>query len=103
MPARDNPGGCIPPDPQHHPILTHTRFPENIIFDTVMHDRTKPLSQILSSYPRGHRELRGTYTRRFTPDDAYDWFTSRGVILKTEADGRMFPITDDSRTIVDAI
>ena len=68
-----------------------------------MHDRTKPLSQILSSYPRGHRELRGTYTKRFTPDDAYDWFTSRGVILKTEADGRMFPVTDDSRTIVDAI
>jgi predicted flavoprotein YhiN len=68
-----------------------------------MHDRTKPLSQILSSYPRGQRELRGTYTSRFTPDDAYDWFTSRGVTLKTEPDGRMFPITDDSSTIVDVI
>jgi predicted flavoprotein YhiN len=68
-----------------------------------MHDKTKPLSQILSSYPRGQRELRGTYTSRFTPDDAYDWFTSRGVTLKTEPDGRMFPITDDSSTIVNVI
>ena len=65
-----------------------------------MHDRTKPLSEILASYPRGNRELRGTYTSRFTPDDAYEWFVSRGVMLKTESDGRMFPITDDSSTIV---
>lgn len=70
---------------------------------TVMHDRTKPLPQILSSYPRGSKELRGLYTRRFTPNDAYDWFTSRGVQLKTESDGRMFPDTDDSQTIIDAI
>jgi len=69
----------------------------------VMHDKTKPLPQILSSYPRGTKELRGLYTKRFTPDDAYDWFTSRGVQLKTETDGRMFPITDNSQTIIDAI
>ena len=93
--------GNIPGGVFTQPIHPMSRFPKS--FDTVMHDRTKPLSQILSSYPRGHRELRGTYTKRFTPDDAYDWFTSRGVILKTEADGRMFPVTDDSRTIVDAI
>lgn len=68
-----------------------------------MHDRTKPLPQILSSYPRGNKELRGIYTKRFTPLDAYDWFTSRGVQLKTESDGRMFPITDNSQTIIDAI
>ena len=43
------------------------------------------------------------YTKRFTPEDAYNWFTSRGVQLKTESDGRMFPITDDSQTIIDAI
>ena len=68
-----------------------------------MHDKTKPLPQILSSYPRGNKELRGMYTKRFTPDDAYDWFTSRGVQLKTESDGRMFPITDNSQTIIDTI
>jgi len=69
----------------------------------VMHDITKPLPHILASYPRGHKELRGTYTKRFTPHDAYDWFTSRGVTLKTEEDGRMFPITNDSITIIDCI
>ncbi|KAL7553179.1 hypothetical protein ACHAWF_016432 [Thalassiosira exigua] len=68
-----------------------------------MHDTTKPLPHILSSYPRGEKELRGLYTKRFTPDDAYDWFTSRGVVLKTESDGRMFPVTDDSQTIIDVI
>lgn len=68
-----------------------------------MHDKTKALPQILSSYPRGNKELRGMYTKRFTPDHAFDWFTSRGVELKTESDGRMFPITDDSQTIIDAI
>ncbi|KAL9188732.1 hypothetical protein ACHAXT_007110 [Thalassiosira profunda] len=69
----------------------------------VMHDTTKPLPQILSSYPRGNKELRGMYTKRFTPDDAYEWFTSRGVTLKTESDGRMFPTTDNSQTIIDTI
>ena len=69
----------------------------------VMHDVTKPLPQILSSYPRGNKELRGLFTKRFTPDDAYDWFTSRGVQLKTESDGRMFPVTDNSQTIIDTI
>ena len=69
----------------------------------VMHDVNKPLPQILSSYPRGSKELRGIFTKRFTPDDAYDWFTSRGVELKTESDGRMFPKTDDSRTIINTI
>lgn len=69
----------------------------------VMHDKTKPLPQILGSYPRGTKELRGLYTKRFTPDDAYDWFTSRGVQLKTESDGRMFPTTDNSQTIIDTI
>ena len=69
----------------------------------VMHDKTKPLPQILSSYPRGNKELRGLYTKRFTPDDAYNWFISRGVQLKTESDGRMFPTTDNSQTIIDAI
>ena len=69
----------------------------------VMHDVTKPLPQILSSYPRGSKELRGLYTKRFTKEDAYEWFTSRGVELKTESDGRMFPVTDNSQTIIDTI
>ena len=70
----------------------------------VMHDVTKPIPTILSDgYPRGNRELRGIYTKHFTPQHIYEWFTSRGVTLKTEADGRMFPTTDSSQTIIDTI
>ncbi len=69
----------------------------------VLHDTTKPLPKILSSYPRGQRELNGLYSKHFTPDDARSWFVDRGVVLKTESDGRMFPITDKSQTIADCI
>lgn len=51
-------------------------------------------------YPRGGRELMGAF-HRWQPRDMLDWFQFRGVRLKTESDGRMFPVTDDSRTIVD--
>ena len=51
-------------------------------------------------YPRGGKALRGAFTR-FQPRDMIAWLDKHGVELKTEADGRMFPITDDSETIVD--
>jgi len=54
---------------------------------------------LVKNYPRGHKELRGCLTK-FQPGDTVDWFEKRGVKLKTEADGRMFPVTDDSETIV---
>lgn len=50
-------------------------------------------------YPRGGIELRGPFSR-FQPRDTVDWFKSHGVDLKTEADGRMFPVTDSSETII---
>lgn len=53
-------------------------------------------------YPRGGKELRGAFSR-FNPNETIDWFESRGVELKTEEDGRMFPITDDSATIVNCL
>jgi predicted Rossmann fold flavoprotein len=59
-------------------------------------------SQLVQHYPRGGKALRGAFTR-FQPKDTVAWFTRRGVTLKTEADGRMFPITDDSATIVDCL
>ena len=40
---------------------------------------------------------------RFSPTETAAWFRSEGVTLKTEADGRMFPVTDDSQTIIDAL
>ena len=51
------------------------------------------------AYPRGSRELIGPLTR-FGPADTVAWFAARGVELKEEADGRMFPVTDDSATII---
>lgn len=55
--------------------------------------------QLSLRYPRGGRALIGPFTR-FGPRDTIEWFARRGVSLKTEADGRMFPVTDSSETIV---
>lgn len=59
-------------------------------------------AKLMHYYPRGSKALRGPFTR-FQPSDTIDWFASRGVTLKTEADGRMFPITDSSQTIIDCL
>jgi len=69
----------------------------------VLHDTTKPLREILQSYPRGEKELAGILSKRFTPQMARNWFESQGVELKTEADGRMFPTSDNSKTIIDTL
>lgn len=53
-------------------------------------------------YPRGHRELLGPF-HRFQPRDTIAWFEERGALLKTEKDGRMFPVTDSSQTIIDCL
>ena len=57
---------------------------------------------LVTHYPRGNKALRGAFSR-FQPKDTVQWFQRRGVALKTEADGRMFPTTDDSGTIVDCL
>lgn len=57
---------------------------------------------LVGQYPRGGKALRGPFSR-FQPQDTVAWFEQRGVRLKTEADGRMFPTTDDSGTIVDCL
>lgn len=59
-------------------------------------------AQLALNYPRGGKALRGAFSR-FQPKDTVAWFEQRGVLLKTEADGRMFPITDDSATIVECL
>ena len=58
--------------------------------------------ELVRRYPRGSRELLGAF-HRWQPRDTVEWFEQRGVALKTEADGRMFPVTDDSQTIVDCL
>ena len=57
------------------------------------------LADFVRNYPRGSRELLGPL-HRFGPRETMAWFASRGVELKTEEDGRVFPSTDDSATIV---
>jgi len=58
--------------------------------------------ELVRHYPRGSRELLGPFMQ-FGPEQTVAWFEQRGVRLKAEADGRMFPITDDSQTIVDCL
>ena len=53
-------------------------------------------------YPRGEHELISPL-HKFSANDTVSWFESRGVRLKTEEDGRMFPITDSSETIVNCL
>lgn len=59
-------------------------------------------SLLVQHYPRGGKALRGAFSR-FQPKDTVAWFASQGVELKTEADGRMFPVTDSSETIVQCL
>ncbi|KPL71461.1 hypothetical protein ADN00_17420 [Ornatilinea apprima] len=59
-------------------------------------------AQLVHFYPRGGKALRGAFSR-FAPQDTMQWFESHGVALKTEADGRVFPVSDDARTIVQCL
>lgn len=58
--------------------------------------------ELIRFYPRGARELLSVFSR-FSPLETAMWFAERGVKLKTEEDGRMFPITDSSQTIIDCL
>lgn len=58
--------------------------------------------ELVQNYPRGGKALRGAFTR-FQPQDTIGWFAAHGVKLKTEADGRMFPITDRSETVAECL
>ena len=56
-------------------------------------------NELIKNYPRGERELRQVFAQ-FTVTDTIEWFALRGVKLKTEADGRMFPESNSSETII---
>ena len=58
--------------------------------------------EFATRYPRGERELIGPL-QRFGARETVEWFAARGVKLKTESDGRMFPVTDSSQTIIDCL
>jgi len=58
------------------------------------------ITELVKNYPRGDKELRQAFAR-FSVQDTINWFEKRGVKLKVEPDGRMFPVTDNSETIID--
>jgi hypothetical protein len=58
--------------------------------------------EFATRYPRGGKELIGPF-HQFSASDTVAWFESRGVRLKTESDGRMFPVTDSSQTVIDCL
>lgn len=59
-------------------------------------------SELLKYYPRGRSFLKSIF-RQFSTQDTVDWFEQRGVNLNTEADGRMFPTSNKSQTIIDCL
>lgn len=60
------------------------------------------IGEMSKRYPRGQNFVKKTFHQFFTTD-TIQWFEQRGVKLKTEADGRMFPVTDNSQTIIDCL
>lgn len=60
------------------------------------------IAEMIKHYPRGNTFLKKAFHQFFTTD-TIQWFEERGVKLKTEQDGRMFPITDSSQTIINCL
>lgn len=57
-------------------------------------------NELVKFYPRGEKELRGPF-HQFCSGDTIEWFSTHGVELKIEDDGRMFPVSNSSQTIID--
>lgn len=57
-------------------------------------------NDLVKFYPRGEKELRGPF-HQFCSGDTIEWFENHGVSLKIEEDGRMFPESNSSQTIID--
>lgn len=60
------------------------------------------IGEMSKRYPRGQNFVKKTFHQFFTPDTIH-WFESRGLKLKAEADGRMFPVTDSAQSIIDCL
>ena len=57
-------------------------------------------NELVKFYPRGEKELKGPFNQ-FCSGDTIEWFEKHGVELKIEEDGRMFPVSNSSQTIID--
>ncbi|SFB07757.1 BaiN/RdsA family NAD(P)/FAD-dependent oxidoreductase [Algoriphagus aquimarinus] len=64
--------------------------------------RPMEISKLVKNYPRGEKFLKRVFPK-FKSEDTIRWFESRGVALKIEADGRMFPVSDSSQSIIDVL
>lgn len=60
------------------------------------------IAEMSKRYPRGQNFVKKAFHQFFTTD-TIEWFKQRGVNLKAEKDGRMFPVTDSSQTIIDCL
>ncbi|HSC38305.1 MAG TPA: aminoacetone oxidase family FAD-binding enzyme, partial [Chitinophagaceae bacterium] len=60
------------------------------------------IAEMIKRYPRGTHFVKKAF-HRFFSTDTIQWYRERGVELKAEADGRMFPVTDSSQTIIDCL
>jgi len=60
------------------------------------------IPELIKRYPRGQNFLKKSFHWFYTKD-TIEWFEQRGVALKTEEDGRMFPVTDDAQTIINCL
>jgi predicted Rossmann fold flavoprotein len=60
------------------------------------------ISKLVKNYPRGEKFLKRVFPK-FKSEDTINWFEGRGVALKVEADGRMFPVSDSSQSIIDVL
>ena len=65
------------------------------------HNTSSP-ADLLNQYPRGKRFLKKAFSL-FSPIDTVQWFTERGVQIKSEPDGRMFPVSDQSQSVIDCL
>ena len=98
---------CAEADPHAHVTILESGNPLSKVRISgggrcnVTHDEPDP-ALLIANYPRGGRALRGPLNR-FGQRETVMWFESRGVRLKAEADGRMFPITDDSQTVISCL
>ena len=67
----------------------------------VTHD-CSDITTLCEAYPRGGKKLKSLFYQ-FNTTDTIAWFESRGVAIKTEKDGRMFPVSDQSQSIIDCL
>ena len=96
----------------HHPLATVTLFEKssNVLSKVKVSgggrcnvtNANNDIASLCNAYPRGGKELKNIFYR-FGPQDTKNWFKDREVSLKAEPDGRVFPVSNNSQTIIDCL